>query len=99
MAIEGDKGVHLLGVHKCERSLVHHGESWAISANLDIFGCTNNDCYSSIDHIKKSSNTIPIGGCIQSCSNDHQSEVPIGKARQKQPKTGDCRIGKSYSKI
>jgi hypothetical protein len=72
---------------------------WAISADLDGFYCTNNDSYSGIDHVRNSSNTIPIGGCIQSCSNYCQSEVPMGKARQKQPKTRGCRIGNSYSRI
>ncbi len=75
------------------------GKVRQISANLDGFHCTNNDSYSGIDHFKNSSNDIPIGRCIQSCSNYCQSEVPMSKARQKQPKTGDCRIGNSYCRI
>jgi hypothetical protein len=75
------------------------GKVRQISANLDGFRCMNNDSYSGIDPFKNLSSAIPIGGCIQSCSNYHQSEVPMGKARQKQPKTGDCRIGDSYCRI
>ncbi len=75
------------------------GKVRQISANLDGFRCTNNDSYSEIDRFKNSSNANPIGGCVQSCSNHCQSEVAMGKARQKQLKTGDCRIGNSHGRI
>jgi hypothetical protein len=74
--------------HKCETSRLYQGESMAISTYLDGFRCTNDDSCSGIDSIKKSSNTIPIGGWVQSCSNYCLSEVPMGEARQIQPKPG-----------
>ncbi len=49
--------------------------------------------------LQNSSNAIPIGRCVQSWINYRRSEVPISKARQKQPKTGDWRIGNSYCRI
>ncbi len=70
-----------------------------ISVDLDGFHCTNNDSCSGIDPVKNSSYTSPIGRCVQSCSNYCQSEVSMGNARQKQPKTRDCRISNSYSRI
>ncbi len=75
------------------------GKVRQISADLDGFRCMNNDSYIGIDRFKNSSNAIPIGGCIQSCRDYRQSEVAMGKARQKQLKTGDCRIGNSHSRI
>ncbi len=75
------------------------GKVRQISADMDGFRCTNNDSYSRIDRFKNSSNANPIGGCIQSCSNHCRSEVAMGKARQKQLKTGDCRIGDIYCRI
>ncbi len=59
------------------------GKVRQISADLDGSHCTNNDSYSRIDPFKNSYNAI----------------VPMGKAMQKQPKTGDCRIGDSYCRI
>ncbi len=96
--IEGDKG-RLLGVHKVEHPGLTMGKVRKISADLDGFHCTNNDSYSKIDRFKNSSNANPIGGCIQSCRDYRRSEVAMGKARQKQLKTGDCRIGDSHSRI
>ncbi len=61
LAIKGDKRARLLGVHKCKTSRVYHGESWAISANLDGFCCTNDSSHSGIDCIKNSSNTNSWG--------------------------------------
>ncbi len=75
LAIEG----RLLGVHKCETSNFLPGgaagftmeKARQISAKLDGFRCMNCDSCSRIDHVKNSSNAIPIaiGGCIQSCCN------------------------------
>ncbi len=45
------------------------GKDWQISNDLVGFHCTNDDSCSRIDRVKKSSNAIPIGGCVQSCSN------------------------------
>jgi hypothetical protein len=75
------------------------GKVRQISADLDGFRCTNNDSYSGIDHFKKSFNANPIGGLIQSCRDYCRSEVAMGKARQKQLKIRDCRIGDSHSRI
>jgi hypothetical protein len=75
------------------------GKVRQISANLDGFRCMNYDSYSGIGHFKNSSNANPLGGCVQSCCDYHQSEVAMGKARQKQLKTGDCRIGNSQGRI
>ncbi len=64
------------------------GKVMHISADLDGFRCTNYDSYSGIDRLKNSSNANPISGCVQSCCDYRQSEVAMGKARQKQLKTG-----------
>jgi hypothetical protein len=45
------------------------GKVRQILADLDGFRCTNDDSCSGIDRVKNSSNAIPIGGCVQSCSN------------------------------
>ena len=39
--------------------------------------------HDSHNHVKNSFNTIPIGGCVQSCTDYLRSEVPMGEARQK----------------
>ncbi len=75
------------------------GKGRQISADLDGFRCTNNDSYRGIDRFKNSSNANPIGRRVQSCRDYRRSEVAMGKARQKQLKTGDCRIGDSHGRI
>ncbi len=64
------------------------GKVRQVSADLDGFRCTNDDSYSGIDPFKNSSNAIPIGRCVKSCSNFRQSEISLGKARQKQQEPG-----------
>ncbi len=71
------------------------GKGRQISADLDGFRRTNNDSYSGIDCFKSLSNANLIDGHIQSFRDYCQSEVAMGKARQKQLQTGDCRIGNS----
>ena len=75
------------------------GKLGEISANLGWLPLREHDSHSGIDRIKNSFNTIPMGGCVKSCTDYPRSKVPMGEARQKQPKPGDFKISNKECRI